>query len=233
MFAEYLKCFQRFSLLNSDSKVRLGVYRGRIPWFSTRMTIGNCDVCVYVKIFYAISISSQLLLFGALAMPLGEVNINLINSVHMKQCDFHRTDFRGICYLGLSTKSCPTSIVVKSGKNKKYLHEDVQILEKSLMIRTKHSRMIDGKSRSLRYRYKNDITPFPRLIIINVLLWHRENSKCVLCKTWEVTFQELASSVFSMNIIINSKSRENNRANAAKCSALRTFHNLFVTVVLS
>ena len=162
-------------------------------------------------------------------MPLREVNINLI----MKQCDSHRTDFRGIYYLGLSTKICPTSIVVKSSKNKKYLHEDVQILENILMIRTQHSSMIDGKSRSLRYRYKNDITPFPMLIVLNVLMWQGENSKYMLCKTWEVTFQELASSVFFLNIIINSKSRENNRANVAKCYALRTFHNLLVSVVLS
>ena len=217
MFAEYLKCFQRFSLLNCDSKVRLGVYMGRILWFSTRTTIGSCDVrvcacgcvcicvgtcacvglcvyvcgcvcvglcvcvctcvcvcvcvlvrvclrtcacvCAYVKIFHAISISSQLSLFGALAMPLREV------SVRMEPCDSHRTDFRGIYYLGLSTKICPTSIVVKSGKNKKHLHEDVQILVKSLMSRTQHSNMIDGKSRSLRYRYKNDITPFQRCLL--------------------------------------------------------------------
>jgi hypothetical protein len=85
-------------------------------------------------------------------MHLREVNISLIKSVRIKHCNSHRTDFRGIYYLGLSTKICPTSIVVKSGKNKKYLHEDVQILEKILMIRTQHSSMIGGKSRFLRYR---------------------------------------------------------------------------------
>jgi hypothetical protein len=98
-------------------------------------------------------------------MLLREVNVSLILSVRMKQCDSHRTDFRGICYLGLSSKICPISIVAKSGKNKKYLHEDLQILEKILMIRTQHSSMIDGKSRSLRYRYKNDITLFPRCLL--------------------------------------------------------------------
>jgi len=73
--------------------------------------MGSCDdrgrvcVCVCVKIFYAISISSQLSSFGALTMALREVNISLIMSVRMKQCDSHRTDFRGIYYLGLSTKN--------------------------------------------------------------------------------------------------------------------------------
>jgi hypothetical protein len=106
---------------------------------------------VCVKIFHAISISSQPSLLGGLAMPLREVNIILIMSVRMKQCDSHRTDYRGIYYLGLSTRICPTSIVVKSGKIKKYLHEDVQISEKSLVTRTQHSGTIDGKSRSLPY----------------------------------------------------------------------------------
>ena len=116
-------------------------------------------VCVGVKIFHAISVSSQLSLFGALIMPLREVNISLIMFVRKKQCDSHRTDFRGICYLGLSTKICPTSIVVKSGKNKKkYLHADVQILEKILISRTEHSNMIDEKSRSLRYRCTRTIS---------------------------------------------------------------------------
>jgi len=58
---------------------------------------------------------------------LREVTISLIRSVHMKQCASHRTDFRGMYYLGRSTKICPTSVVVKSVKNKKYLREDVEI----------------------------------------------------------------------------------------------------------
>ena len=83
-------------------------------------------VCVCVKVFHAISIGSQLPLFGALAMPLREVNISLIMSVRMEQRDSHRPDFGEIYYLGLSTRICPTSIAVKSGKNEKYNHEDVQ-----------------------------------------------------------------------------------------------------------
>ena len=159
MFAEYLKCFQRFPLLNSDSKVRLGVYKGRIPWFSTRKKIGSCDVYVCENISCHIDKFSTFIIWCV------SNAISFNKSVCLKQCDSHRTDFRGIYYLGLSTKICSTSIVAKSGKNKKYLHEDLQILEKNLMIRTRHSSIIQGKSRSLRYRYKNDITPFPRCLL--------------------------------------------------------------------
>jgi len=68
-------------------------------------------------------------------MSLREVNIRLIKSIRMKKCDSHRMDFRDIYYLGPSTKIYRTSIVVKSDKNKKYLHEDMQILAKIFMTR--------------------------------------------------------------------------------------------------